>query len=413
MNLLELSMAEFRQFIQLVLWISLPLIVICLTVTTFLHYRRRKKGKLKAPDTVLYDRPDADMIQPTVSNNIKVSGTEAVLKQYEQQLLKGKEKYQTLEKSFRVLQENYSAVISRLNEEGGTDKDELQCSREKIQGYELKITQLEQTLAYTKEHGADDKTGKTSVTEEGDVVTAEMEYSVTKLTQEVSALRIENNHLKDKSNIINGDDPLPSLYEKLNKAEAENLILKNILPDLKSLEDMVGEKNLQINFLQQQLDQRIKHHHQLEYEQNSMNDLNISLQNSLMKSRDQLNSLEQDMLIKQSELDQSTGKSEQLEKEIIDKQTEMSTMSGELHTIKTKYLELQTNLNERDRQISKMEEDLLIEKEKAQSFEIKWEHTSQVISRIYREISVSVDDQMMVSAAGQIVDSVKKETLTE
>ena len=208
MYLLELSLSEFRQFIQLVLWISLPLIAVCLAVTTLLHYRRRKKVKPKNSDAdaIMYDRSAAEIVQPMLSNSTKITGTEAVLKQYEQQLLKGKEKYQTLEKSFRVLQENYSAVISKLNDEGGIDKDEMQTLREKVKGYELKIVQLEQALTYLKQHEDENNmTGEIAVTKDKKDPNEEMEHSITKLTQDVNALRLENNQLKDKSNTTSGE----------------------------------------------------------------------------------------------------------------------------------------------------------------------------------------------------------------
>ncbi len=55
------------------------------------------------------------------------------------------------------------------------------------------------------------------------------------------------------------------LLEQLSaKAEEENNVLKNKINEGEYLQDLAQEKKLQVDFLQQQLEQRIKNFHQLE-----------------------------------------------------------------------------------------------------------------------------------------------------
>jgi len=44
MHLLTISFYEFGQFLRILLWIFLPLFIIVLLITTYIHHRRRFRG---------------------------------------------------------------------------------------------------------------------------------------------------------------------------------------------------------------------------------------------------------------------------------------------------------------------------------------------------------------------------------
>jgi anaerobic C4-dicarboxylate transporter len=44
LRFLLVSMYELKQFLQIVLWIAIPGTVIAFLVTTFFHYKRKKRG---------------------------------------------------------------------------------------------------------------------------------------------------------------------------------------------------------------------------------------------------------------------------------------------------------------------------------------------------------------------------------
>ncbi|WP_431215558.1 hypothetical protein ACQ86N_13235 [Puia sp. P3] len=44
MHLLLVNLYEFGLFLRILLWISVPLIVVALLLTTWLHYRSRRRG---------------------------------------------------------------------------------------------------------------------------------------------------------------------------------------------------------------------------------------------------------------------------------------------------------------------------------------------------------------------------------
>jgi len=89
MYLLELSYYEFGQFIQIVLWISVPLIVVSMAVTIFLHYRRKRKQRNHA---ALFPEQEYGpvAIHPLLSqpaNNTSTDNTIAVAQQQQETLL--------------------------------------------------------------------------------------------------------------------------------------------------------------------------------------------------------------------------------------------------------------------------------------------------------------------------------------
>ncbi|HWK05952.1 MAG TPA: hypothetical protein VNS58_20065 [Puia sp.] len=50
MYLLSVNLYEFGQFLQILLWISLPMVLIVLLITTWLHYRKKRRQDMEEPD---------------------------------------------------------------------------------------------------------------------------------------------------------------------------------------------------------------------------------------------------------------------------------------------------------------------------------------------------------------------------
>jgi hypothetical protein len=422
MYLLELSFYEFKQFIQIVLWVSLPLIAVCLAVTTLLHYRRKRKRMRNAleDESIVYDLPAAQVVQPMLSAQNRTTGNEALLKQSELQLKQSREKYQALERSFRMLQENYSAVISRLDDDNGIGKSELPALKDKIRGYELKIAQLEQALTYLRENT--DATGMSvaATIENKTEETEKLEKLIAKLSDDLTASNNENSHLRSELDSTANDEHVLYLKEKIIRVEEENRSLKSNVPEMRYLEDMIKEKTLQIDFLQQQLEQRIKHNHYLDHQQIILTDSNESLQQTVQKTQLQVANLEQSIQSKQHEsgelqeqLSEVSGKNEQMEHAIQSGQLEITRIINESAALHDKYSGLNELLAEKIARIHVLEEDLAISRQAATAFEEKWENTSQLISRIYRELSGSVDNQMIVSATGAIISAGREEAHAE
>src|SRR5258708_11951673 len=58
MCLLSVNLYEFGQFLEILLWISLPMVLIVLLVTTYLHYRKKRREATEATDAPYHSVPD-------------------------------------------------------------------------------------------------------------------------------------------------------------------------------------------------------------------------------------------------------------------------------------------------------------------------------------------------------------------
>jgi DNA repair exonuclease SbcCD ATPase subunit len=434
MYLLELTFYEFRQFLQIVLFISVPLIVICLAVTTFLHYRRKKmktRHELPVPETE-YGLTLPNSVQPLMRFQGKTEDNNTLVKQYEQQLRQSREKYHSLERSFRKLQESYSQVISRetdAEESNETEKSELNVMQEKIEAYEQKMAQLQHALEYMENNSSNETAAiNREAAEHKEKELEHAEGIITTLKEDLSRHTNENDRLRlELLNNINPTDAeqhyeerLQQLKDMLSSAEEEILTLKNNFSDLGYLEDLVKEKNLQIEFLQHQLDQRIKHNHRLEHQQNAANDLNNQLQQAIEQAKAGAHNLEENLQAKQrdlaavqAQLDEQADKNEQLQQAIQLKTYETAQFTNQLSELRSENANLHESVADTTHRFILLQEELATAQLCAKEYEEKWEQNSRLISRIYREIAGSIENEMSVSGTGAIMDARKEQEHTE
>ena len=62
MSLLVVTSFEFLQFLKIVMWITIPLIIISMLMVTFWHYRRKKKEALVDDPAVRNRSPARDRL---------------------------------------------------------------------------------------------------------------------------------------------------------------------------------------------------------------------------------------------------------------------------------------------------------------------------------------------------------------
>ncbi len=414
MYLLELSLYEFRQFLQIVLWISVPLVIVSVSVTTFLHYRRKKKKAQDALPDNEYELTQLNPVQPLPSMSNKAGENEELIKQYEQQLRQGRDKYHTLERSFRRLQENYSSVLSGAKDEG-SNGEALQDLKEKVKTYELKIEQLQQALEYMENNAKNNtaNAGADSIKEKEEQL-GQLERRITELTESLTKQTNENERLRrdilnHTSPAIEGDEHLQPLKDALSKAEEEKLLLKQRVADLSCFEEITREKNLQIEFLQNQLEQKIKLNHSLEQKESATSEINGQLQLVMEEVKKQVMELQENIQLKkqeletaQSQLNEQLHKNEQLHLSIQLKANEITQFNSQLSELRYENTSLHESEADSNRQVILLKEELAEARIHAKEFEDKWEHNSRLISRIYRELSGSVENEMSVNGTGVI-----------
>lgn len=224
-NLL-VSLYEFKQFLQIVLWIAIPATVISVLITVFLHYRRRNKKFLLEP---VYQENGLQLAMSnepgTLPDWLASSNPDnaTLLKKYEREVRKYREDYAILEQDFKQLEEKYADLLNKAYQSGGKDDAQSERLQQEIKNYKLKITQLQQALEQQQPHEVS-----------GGERSGDADQQMTELRQLIAQLKEENTGLSHK------------------------------LAEQDYLQDIVDEKKLQTDFLQNQLEQRIKSYHHLE-----------------------------------------------------------------------------------------------------------------------------------------------------
>ena len=207
---LLINLYEFGQFLRILLWISVPLVVISMLVTTWLHYRRKRQ----LPDELLLSlgamkAAEGLAAPPMLLSSVELSGN-------------GQES----------LEANGTGVTLEPDEKENIYKGIL-WMKEKYEQYreiaDRRYEQLKEELARTEKKYQE-------LLESG-------------VRPAVSAVPSSTT------------DRLPATDYIAAKAPGN---LSDI--EMASYPDLLEEKNRQIAFLQQQLDQRIKNFHQAEFE---------------------------------------------------------------------------------------------------------------------------------------------------
>lgn len=297
MCLLLINLYEFGQFLRILLWISVPMVVLSMLVTTWLHYRRKRR----LPEELLLslkglERPGGLAIpalrlsvgeingggQERLPDGSAVPGEEAALEpEATDKIYKGilwmKEKY-----------EQYRDLADRRYEQL---REELALAEKKY----------EDLLESGVRPAAGSSTGQGSGA---------------------------------ASEKTTGAEAAPGEAAPGDAAAEEDRTGQLSDIEKASYPDLLEEKNRQIAFLQQQLDQRIKNYHQAEFEGRENRNRMLELEETQLRTRYLLEE-------KQAYIDQLEGELVTERRKIEELVTKLQASSQQLLTI---YEELDKSL---------------------------------------------------------------------
>lgn len=379
--LMFVSLYEFRQFLNIVLWIAVPATLIAVLITVFLHYRRRKNQL--APEAALEEGNNWQTLITEPSENLPDWLASAnpdnatLLKKYEREVRRYRENYATLEQEFRELEEKYTDLRNKAyttsKEEDATLVKQLQ---QELKTYKEKVNKLQHAaIAY---EGVDQDALPSMQTtiqqlqedlrlqqEEKEQHAAEilnLEQLLKSMEQSVSAAReeaaqLQQYHVRQIEELgkgVNAGDQVQGLQQLLAQAEAEKQTLKEKLYEQEYLPDVLEEKKLQIDFLQTQLEQRIKSYHLLEQQ--------------ATQATQQLQQV-------QTAVTAKTGHIQQLELQVQELQQQQGL--------------LQSEIADQQDMVRGLHERLTGEQQKAASLEARLEQSHQLFNRIYTDLAQS------------------------
>ncbi len=397
--LLLVSLYEFRQFLQIVLWIAVPATLIAIGLTIFFHYRRKKKqGGLElafhdehgwsekflatpASTPVLQatagDHPEAlpDWLASSIPDNT------SLLKKYEQELRRYRENYGILEQDFRELEGRYTDLRNKAYH---TDKESdttlVEQLQQDIRTYKEKITHLQQ------------------------------DHSLVQQLQE------ENNRLQllvaatDTAGTHHQDERILALQHLLAQAEAERKTLKEQLAGQQYLPDVLEERKAHIDFLQGQLEQRIKNYHTLEQQASESAAQLQQLQVTVNGFDDQIQQLTNELGTRQQQaaewqaaLEHSREEGLEQQQILIAKAGHIEQLEHNVHTLQEQQGLLQTEIADQQDAMRTLQESLATEQQKAATLETKLELSSQLLLRIYSELAKSLSQHVLVDPAPEAI----------
>ena len=238
----------FLQFLQILLWIAIPAFIIAMLITTLIHYRNKKRKSRKEDEQLIvenelrsYSGYDDFSLLP---QGVYLPGSKHEVKGIIHHLFHSKARYMAIRKDYEILNRKYERLHVNIHQDSETIIKNK--TMETIQ------TNMQPTLHEQME----------SIKQQYEIEKKELYAELSQLTQAYENLEKDNSSLRDQLVAYSSDDNKTTAV--IQKWETEKAELKKRISEQEYLRDVLEEKKLQIGFLQQQLEQRIKNHHLVE-----------------------------------------------------------------------------------------------------------------------------------------------------
>jgi hypothetical protein len=339
MGSLLVSLYEFKQFLQIVLWIALPATLLAVLATTILHYRRKKKRGNIEPAyietgfrTVMSGNTDQlpDWLASSDPDNT------SLLKKYEQEIRRYKENYSTLEQDYKEIEGKYSDLLNKAYQYEKQDDGLVNNLEEEIKGYKA---QLQDALKKPQE---------------------EADKMQRYFSEQLEILGRQ--HEQEKNELIARLELVKQLQipAELPAENNTDLGIREKLAEQQYLQDMLQEKKLQTDFLENQLEQRIRSYHHLEHH--------------AAETASQL----------QHQQEAIRGKISHIE-----------SLEFNLQELQQQQAALQSVIDDKQDAIMLMQGTIAHEQQKTRELENKLEMSSQLLVKIYTELAKSFGAGLM------------------
>jgi chromosome segregation ATPase len=334
--LLLVSFYEFRQFLQIVLWIAVPATLVAIGLTIFFHYRRKKKHEelgLAFHDNNNWAENLA--VTPASTSIVRATTSEAspeglpdwlasanpdnttLIKKYEHEVRRYRENYALLEQDFRELEGKYTDLRN-------------------------------------KAYNGDKETDTTLVTE------------------------------------------LQQAQQRLQQVQEENSRLQQLVA--MSTTSASGRETDSIHVLQQLLEQHIKNYHLLEHQAGDSAAQLEQLQVTVTGFDQQIRQLTAELNQQQQQAAEWQRQLEQSREVIQTKTHHIEKLERDAHDLQQHQALLQTEIADQQDVMRTLQEHLTTEQQKATALETKLEQSSQLLTRIYAELAKTINHNELMTS---------------
>lgn len=369
----DASAVIFLKFLQILLWIGIPAFIIAMLITTLIHYKnKRKKAKKLAGQSLIFGNEksfsgydDFSLIRP----GFYLPGSQQEVKGIIHQLFHSNARYIAIRKDFEMLNEKYQRLHVNIHQHSETKNKE---TMETIQ-VDLQQTFQEQIQNIKQQHEIEKK---------------ELYAELTLLTKAFENLEKDNNSLQDQLLAYSSDENKTTAV--IQKWEVEKAELKKRISEQEYLKEVLEEKKLQITFLQQQLEQRIRNHHLVEQQ---FRDLGIKF----MEVKEQLEIKEQT----EKEFQASVQEKEQeivfLKETIQSKSDHVTQLETSLKTLEEQNGNFCLTVDDNNKRIHALREQLANSDLQTKELASKLEKNNTFLKGFHRKLSDVLEEEAAAS----------------
>src|SRR5258706_4093927 len=371
---------DFLNFIQILCWISLPVLFSAVLITVFLHYRKRKKGievRGKEQDTLALTFPR--QLGYTNGNGEYVLFDHSdLMRQYRKKLSYNHARYKALQYDFTDIENKYTALANYAQTHFITHKKRP----------------MENVHDELPKHLQADVN---KLAEENEMERKELLTKLSQLERSAHRMEEENRSLKERLNLQTATDD--EKIAIINKWKEENLSLKARVDEQEYLQDLVEEKKAQITFLQGQVEQRIKNLYQSEHQRLQTVAEMKQLREEKENIRKNIAGLEDELMIKQEQIDKGQmllcEKEERLteQEQVLNGKLEyIGSLENMLREAKEQNEQLNATFNENKELANTLRVQVSDEQSKVEFLTQKLFANKQMMRKMYKEFSTFIGD---------------------
>ena len=369
----DASTVIFLKFLQILLWIGIPAFIIAMLITTLIHYKnKRKKAKKQDEQLVMIEKDrsfsgydDFSLIPP----GFYLPGSNQEVKGIIHQLFHSKARYIAIRKDFELLSEKYQQLHVNVHQHSGTIKNK---TMETIH-IDMQQTLQEQIENLKQQHEAERK---------------ELYAELTQLTEAFENLERDNNSLQEQLLAYSSDENKTTAV--IQKWELEKAELKKRISEQEYLKEVLEEKKIQISFLQQQLEQRIKNHHLVEQQ---FRDLGMKF----MEVKEELEIKQQTEKEFQIALQDKEQEIALLNETIRSKSDHGSQLEASLKSLEEQNGLFSLVIQDNNKLISDLEEKVAAGNEQKNELEKKLEKNNTLLKGFHRKLSDVFEEEATTS----------------
>jgi len=372
---------EFIRFLQVLGWIILPVSLIALLVTIILHRRKKRLGIVDSdeaeerliqasPEQLGYTRGDGEYVFFDHS---------PLIGEYKQRLSYNHARFTALRHDFDKLHEKYKDLASFTATKFIHDKKNFMENT-----YEQMPQPMQEDIASV---AAAYKTEK-----------EELVSQVNRMMQSLKTLETENRALQDQVDIRTASDDEKAMM--LNRWITENTTLREKVAEQQCLQEVLDEKKSQIEFLQNQLENRVRNNYQSEQQRVKVAAELEEERVEHVKTLQSVNAMKTELLRQQEEADKLQvilcGKEEQLlekQQQLSVKQDHISWLENILQETKQQNELLNASSMDDKTIIDALKEQCSKEESRVQYLEQKLSGNKQMMQRLHKELSLFMDEK--------------------